>query len=140
MAQTRADLSDENTPIPSVSIEDLPHCPQCKEGLLRPGVVWFGEMLPLKTIGDVDEWIRNARVIDLMLVIGTSARVHPAAGYVERARAKGARVAVVNIDPADASGGLNSLRGVDWFFQGDAASVVPEMLKPVIGNIDEVMQ
>lgn len=130
-----ADLSDENTPMPSVHVDDLPHCPQCKVGLLRPGVVWFGEMLPEETISAVDDWIEQSEKIDLMLVIGTSARVNPAAGYVEEARAKGAKVAVINIDSADASGGVRQREDVGWFFQGDAATVVPEILKPVIGDM-----
>jgi len=48
-------------------------------GLLRPGVVWFGETLPEDTIEEVDSWIDQGK-IDLMLVIGTTATVYPAAG------------------------------------------------------------
>ena len=48
-------------------------------GLLRPGVVWFGEPLPENTLQEIDAWIDQAKV-DLMLVIGTTARVYPAAG------------------------------------------------------------
>ena len=65
-----------------------------------------------------------------MLVIGTSSVVYPAAGYTEDARQKGARVAVINMDPNDAKG----LQKGDWFFQGDAAEIVPELLKGVIGE------
>lgn len=130
------DISDDNIPLPLVNIRELPHCPKCKDGLLRPGVVWFGEMLPAGTISAVDRWIRESKTIDLMLVIGTSAKVYPAAGYVDRARAKGARVAVINIDPADASAGLDGLRKVDWFFCGDAGVVVPQILEAVIGETD----
>ncbi len=119
------------TPVP---IQDLPHCPQCGDGLLRPGVVWFGEMLPERTIDAIDEWIEESPTIDLMLVIGTGAKVYPAAGYVEEARAKGARVAVVNLDPADAAAGLDGLRPEDWFFRGDAGTVVPEILAAVIDD------
>jgi len=53
-----------------------PRCVACG-GPLRPGVVWFGESLP------VDEFTaagRAARAADLVLVIGTSGLVHPAAG------------------------------------------------------------
>lgn len=32
-----ADISDENVPIPELHVRDLPHCPECKDGLLRPG-------------------------------------------------------------------------------------------------------
>jgi len=129
------DISDERVHLPNLSARDLPHCPKCKEGLLRPGVVWFGEMLPEKVISTVDDWIADSKKIDLIMVIGTSAKVYPAAGYVDRARAKGARVAVVNMDRSDAP--ASGLRRGDWFFQGDAAEIVPEMLKPVVGEIPQ---
>ncbi len=128
------DISDDRVEIPQIPIEDLPHCPKCGEGLLRPGVVWFGESLPEKTMMAVDEWMWRPEKIDLILVIGTSASVYPAAGYIDKARAKGARVAVINADKADTPGGENGLAKGDWFFQGDAGSVVPEILKTVIGD------
>jgi NAD+-dependent protein deacetylase sirtuin 5 len=127
-----ADISDINVPIPKISPEELPHCPQCQKGLLRPGVVWFGESLPEDVIDSIDEWISSAHKIDLMLVIGTSSQVYPAAGYTEIARGKGARVAVINMDAEDAFG----LRHGDWFFGGDAGEIVPEILKSVIGEIE----
>lgn len=75
----------------------------------------------------------NEGKIDLMLVIGTSSRVWPAAGYAEQARAKGARVAVVNMDPNDM--GKGTFTSKDWFFQGDAGVIVPEILKSVTGEV-----
>ena len=129
------DISDESIPIPQIDIKDLPHCPKCKTGLLRPGVVWFGEMLPGDTLSAIDDFVSESKKIDLILVIGTSAKVYPAAGYVNVARAKGARVAVVNIDKADARGGTNGLVKGDWFFEGDAGVIVPEILKPVVGSV-----
>ena len=130
------DISDDRIEIPELNTEDLPQCPKCRKGLLRPGVVWFGEMLPGKVIDDIDTFLKQSRKIDLILVVGTSAKVYPAAGYIEKARAKGARVAVVNMDKADTgSGGLK--RG-DWFFEGDAAVLLPELLKSEIGNISNM--
>ncbi|KAL6238804.1 hypothetical protein BDW75DRAFT_188298 [Aspergillus navahoensis] len=129
---TELDISDARIPLHPISPGDLPHCPECKEGLLRPGVVWFGESLPVHTLDSVDNWMNEGK-IDLMLVIGTSSRVWPAAGYAEQARAKGARVAVVNMDPNDM--GKGRFTSKDWFFQGDAGVIVPEILKSVIGEI-----
>lgn len=126
------DISDESVPLPALSRDVLPHCPSCKDGLLRPGVVWFGESLPMGTINNVSQWLGSGDV-DLMLVIGTSAQVYPAAGYIDRARAKGARVAVVNMDWNDV--GASGLNKGDWFFHGDAGVIVPEILKGVIGEI-----
>lgn len=134
-AAKELDISDEQVHLPAVPLQDLPHCPNCKEGLLRPGVVWFGEMLPQEVLSAVNEFIKESKKIDLCLVIGTSAKVYPAAGYVGTARAKGARVAVINMEVTDAAAA--GLVEGDWFFQGDAAVIVPEILKPVIGEIAE---
>ncbi|KAK2761638.1 hypothetical protein FQN54_001466 [Arachnomyces sp. PD_36] len=127
------DISDPNIPMPYIPVESLPHCPQCKTGLLRPGVVWFGEPLPEKTISTIENWIDSSDKIDLILVIGTSAQVYPAAGYIDEAREKGAKVAVVNMDKDAPSG--RSGKEPEWFFQGDAGEIVPEILKSVIGEI-----
>jgi NAD-dependent deacetylase sirtuin 5 len=126
------DIADENVDLPELAIKDLPHCPECKTGLLRPGVVWFGEMLPSKVIRQVDDFI-EANEIDLIMVIGTSASVYPAAGYVDSARYKGAKVAVINTDPNDEP--RSGMMKGDWFFVGDAAQILPELFKPVIGDI-----
>ncbi len=55
-----------------------PHCANCG-ALLRPGVVWFGEALPEEAVARAVGAIHNA---DLLLVIGTSGVVYPAAGFV----------------------------------------------------------
>lgn len=129
------DISDENVALPELDYTHLPKCPTCKKGLLRPGVVWFGERLPIDVMDDIDNWLIEGR-IDLIMVIGTSAKVYPAAGYVDTARALGARVAVINMDPNDvpASGMYNG----DWFFEGDAAQIMPQILKSVIGDLGEM--
>ena len=107
--------------------------------MLRPGVVWFGEALPRDVLEDVDAFMSKPEKIDLILVIGTSAKVYPAAGYVDAARMKGARVAIINMDKNDIPAG--GLYDGDWFFQGDAAQIMPEILKNVIGEVkmDEVV-
>lgn len=128
------DISDASVDLPELMEKDLPHCPKCKKGLLRPGVVWFGESLPRSVLSTVDEFIAGGK-IDLIMVIGTSAKVYPAAGYVDEAKKKGARVAVINMEEGDAP--ASGLRKGDWFFKGDAAQVVPEILKSVIGETPE---
>jgi NAD-dependent deacetylase sirtuin 5 len=134
LAARELDISDINVDIPELDYSHLPQCPECKRGLLRPGVVWFGEQLPKDVMEDVDAFISAEGGIDLIMVIGTSAKVYPAAGYVDHARMKGARVAIINMDPNDVPAG--GLYDGDWFFQGDAAQIVPELLKSVIGEID----
>lgn len=58
-------------------------------------------MLPKDVLKDIDDWMTESEKIDLIMVIGTSSKVYPAAGFVDSARAKGARVAVINMDSND---------------------------------------
>lgn len=133
---TDLDISDANIDLPELDTAHLPHCPTCKTGLLRPGVVWFGERLPADVLNDIDSWMEESEKIDLIMVIGTSAQVYPAAGYVDDARAKGARVAVVNMDGNDIPN--SGIHKGDWFFVGDAAKIVPELFRGVIGEITDM--
>ncbi|TAQ89358.1 hypothetical protein B7494_g2358 [Chlorociboria aeruginascens] len=127
---------DPNKSTTSIPISELPHCPSCQTGLLRPGVVWFGEPLPEDTLDEIDEWIFKDK-IDIVLVIGTTATVYPAASYVNVARAQGARVVVVNMDVEDL-GATGSLGARDFLFQGDAAELLPKLFENVIGDISEL--
>jgi NAD-dependent deacetylase len=69
-----------------------PSCARCGN-LLRPGVVWFGEMLPAEAIDAAE---RAARSCDVALIVGTSGAVWPAAGLAAAARRGGAFVAIIN--------------------------------------------
>jgi NAD-dependent deacetylase len=69
-----------------------PRCAHCGN-LLRPAVVWFGEMLPAAAIGAAE---RAAQHCDVALIVGTSGAVWPAAGLAMLARRSGAHVAIVN--------------------------------------------
>lgn len=127
-------LLDPNVPTPVINTSELPQCPDCrrrgKAALLRPGVVWFGEALPELAFMEADNWVRRQKV-DIMLVIGTSAAVYPAAGFTSKARKQGAVVAVINPDPTTCSG----LGKDDFFFQGDAAEFLPKMFADIIGDL-----
>ncbi|KAI4250255.1 MAG: hypothetical protein LQ352_005409 [Teloschistes flavicans] len=126
------DISDARFSIASIPIASLPHCPECAS-LLRPAIVWFGEQTPITSRERIHSWLDQGSV-DLMLVVGTSATVWPAAIYIHSARLKGARIAVFNTeDPEiDVDDESQRLREQDWFFKGDAAAVVPDMLKEVV--------
>ena len=69
-----------------------PHCMNCG-GLVRPSVVWFGEMLPNRVL---DRAWREAERCDLILVVGTSGVVYPAAQLPFVARHAGGRVIEIN--------------------------------------------
>jgi NAD-dependent deacetylase len=72
-----------------------PSCDTCG-GLLRPGVVWFGESLDPKVLEAARQALQRAQV---MLVAGTSAVVQPAASFALWARECGAKLAEINPDP-----------------------------------------
>lgn len=74
---------------------ELPRCVACG-GLARPGVVWFGEMLPPDAMQRASQAARSA---DLFLVIGTSSIVEPAASLAHVARQYGATVVEINLEP-----------------------------------------
>ena len=86
--------SECSTPTASATDPDLPYCPSCS-GLVRPGVVWFGEALPT---GPWDAAVAAVEDCDLVVVVGTSGVVYPAAGLPSIARAAG--VPTIEINPA----------------------------------------
>ena len=67
-------------------------------GLVRPDIVWFGEM-PYE-MERIDEAIMDA---DLFVSIGTSGAVYPAAGFVQTAKYCGARTLEINLEPSQGS-------------------------------------
>lgn len=72
--------------------EDLPRCQRC-EGICRPDIVWFGEMLPP---GPLEESLLAAGTCDLMLIIGTSGEVSGGYGFTELAARAGAHIIEIN--------------------------------------------
>ncbi|WP_374274679.1 NAD-dependent deacylase [Brevundimonas sp.] len=69
--------------------------PHAAYGLLRPHIVWFGE-LPL----EMDTIEAALGRCDLFVSIGTSGAVWPAAGFVQQARRAGARTVELNLEPS----------------------------------------
>ncbi|PSK41252.1 hypothetical protein C7M61_000928 [Candidozyma pseudohaemuli] len=112
-------------PTKELLTEELPLCPVCGT-LMRPGVVWFGESLPLRALDGIDNFLESGPV-DLILVIGTSGTVYPANGYVERVRQLGGKVAIFNTDIEEEV--LAGQVEDTWGFQGDAAETLPQMLQ-----------
>lgn len=77
--------------------EDAPPlCPHCQQAYLRPDVVWFNEMLPSHAVSRAQQVSIEA---DVMLVIGTSGVVQPAASLPFIAASRGATV--LEINPAE---------------------------------------
>ncbi|MGE5275816.1 MAG: SIR2 family NAD-dependent protein deacylase [Acidobacteriota bacterium] len=90
--------SDERMPFPEMP----PRCPHCG-GLLRPGVVWFGEAI------DPEVFRRSLAALDcdVCLLVGTSSVVYPAAGFFAEARRRGAFTAEINPEATGASDGVD---------------------------------
>ena len=71
-------------------------CPRCgTTGMVRPDIVWFGE-IPYE-MERIDEALRSC---DLLVSIGTSGAVYPAAGFVQTARYCGAETLEMNLEPS----------------------------------------
>ncbi len=99
---------------------ELPRC-ECG-GLLRPHVVWFGEMLPQDILNKA---LRVSEFSDLFLSIGTSAVVQPAASLPLIAKRNGSFVIEINKEPTVISD------KVDLFLQGESGEVLPDLVKRV---------
>ena len=105
------------------AFDDLP--PRCECGaLLRPDVVWFGELLPP---GAFERAARAVRAADLLLVIGTSGVVFPAAGLVSFHSGLS-----IEINPQ-----LSALSSSCTFaIAAGAAEATPPIVEAVIGRTD----
>jgi NAD-dependent deacetylase len=108
---TRADLAAQ-TSVP-------PLCPHCG-ALLRPDVVWFGEMLPPDAISRAFDLCQSC---DAMLVVGTSGEVEPAASLPAYAAHSGAPVIDVNLERDQTA------RWADIFLQGPGGVILPRLVK-----------
>ena len=113
---TQCGRVDENRDVP---IELLPSCRQCR-GLARPHIVWFGESLAAE---DLEQSSAALRSCEVLLVIGTSGVVYPAAAFASVAKAAGAFVVEVNLDPTPNSD------LVDAALQGRAKDLVPQLVE-----------
>jgi len=98
--------------------ESPPICPSCGAPL-RPDVVWFGEMLPL---GALEAASMAARGADLLLSVGTSNLVYPAAGLPIEALDNGATV--VEINPSETP----LTPHADYALRGQAGDVLPRLI------------
>jgi NAD-dependent deacetylase len=99
--------------------ESPPVCPSCSAPL-RPGVVWFGEMLPPGALESASEASRGS---DVFLSVGTSSLVYPAAALPSTALENGATL--VEINPGETP--LTSR--VDYVLRGPAGDILPRLIR-----------
>ena len=96
-----------------------PRCDRCQQRL-RPGVVWFGEMLPDGAMEKAAKW---AHECDVFLVIGTSATVYPAAGLAMTAKNAGGIVIEINLEETPATD------VADLSIFGPSGQIIPRLVQ-----------
>jgi NAD-dependent protein deacetylase/lipoamidase len=99
-------------------LREAPRCTRCG-AFLRPDVVWFQETLPDAALARAEH---AARDCDVLLVVGTSAEVYPAAMLPAYARHHGAAVVEINPNPTRLSD------RVDFVLRGPSGLVLPALV------------
>lgn len=99
--------------------KEPPRCNHCG-GLLRPDVVWFGEMLPESVF---ERALSAARRCDVFLCLGTSAVVYPAASLPFEALEQGAYVVEINQEYTDLSSRVQET------ILGKAGIIMPQLIQ-----------
>jgi len=126
LAPALQNISEANFEQADIPVDQLPKCGgkdwngsnrfgKCG-GLLRPGVVWFGEVPDgLGMISKELNWT------DVLIVVGTSSLVQPAAGFAKAVSERGGKVAVFNLEAP------NEDHKIDFLFLGPCEVTVPEL-------------
>ena len=106
-----------------IHVEDTPPtCAKCT-AVLKPMVVFFGEMIPQDAL---HESMNLAGIADAVMVIGTSAQVYPAADIPYIAKHNGASVIEMNLEETNLTHSIT-----DIFIQGNLKTTLPDLLKYV---------
>jgi len=108
-----------------LDVEMPPRCRMCGGTFLKPTVVLFGEPMPVPA---VQEAFALAGKADIMIVVGSSLVVHPAADIPVAALRSGARLIIVNAEPTP----LDSLAEV--VILGRSGEVLPEIVTLLDGS------
>ena len=99
-----------------------PSCPSCGGQFLKPTVVLFGEALP-------EAALREAQVLamaaDVVLIVGSSLQVYPAAGIPRLARQHGAQLCIINAEPTPYDDVAAAV------IHGKAGEVLPEVVRRI---------
>ena len=116
-------FEDRRVPLPT-----LPPTCNCG-GILRPGVVWFGESLPPDACAHIDDYLRHTR-IDVALVIGTEATFGYIGDWALRAKRLGALLVEINPNPTVLS------PSADVRLQGKAGEILAEVKRGLSLGLD----
>lgn len=105
-----------------IALKTLP--PRCDcGGVIRPDVVFFGEAIPYEALTKSNQEVRSCNV---MLVIGTSAEVQPAASLPDIAKSSGATIIEINIEATGFTGYTSN-----YFIKGKAGEVLPKIVDKI---------
>ncbi len=99
MRSVRCRDCEHRREMPVEPVAAVPTCPRCGAAM-RPDVVWFGEALPEAAYLPAVEAVAECSVL---LAVGTSATVYPAAGLIEWAIGSGGKVIELNLEPTPAT-------------------------------------
>jgi NAD-dependent deacetylase len=109
-------------PLDEISLETLPPYCLCG-GVFKPAGVFFGEPIPSHALSRSQEEVQSC---DLILVIGTSAVVYPAAAIPQIAKEAGARVIEINPERTDLTGWVS-----DFIIQERAGIAIPQIVAAI---------
>lgn len=112
------------TPAPEPMPTFPPPSPFAPGALLRPDVVWFGEVLPFEAFSRAEEASRRC---DVFLSVGTSSVVFPAAGLIRTAAAHGAYTVEINREETAVS------VWVDAILRGPSGHMLPRLVDAAFG-------
>lgn len=104
------------------SSSQVPRCNACR-GMVRPGVVWFGELLPQ------DQWDAAEKAsssADVFISVGTSGIVYPAASLPYIAKHHGAFIVEVNPEPTP----ITDI--ADKYLKGKSGEILPVLVEEIL--------
>jgi NAD-dependent deacetylase len=103
----------------SLVVYPFPICRRC-HAAMKPDVVFFGEQIPMEAISRANH---EAQACNIMMIIGTSGVVYPAADIPFMAASSGATIVEINVEPTPFTSSITN-----HFFEGSASSVLPDIL------------
>lgn len=98
-------------------------------GIFKPDVVLFGELIPQQALLRAEAYARTAEVV---IIVGTSAQVYPAAQLPFTAKENGAFIIECNLEATDFTHSIT-----DVFLQGKAGTTLPMLAEAVLGPSGE---
>jgi NAD-dependent deacetylase len=101
--------------------EEVPYCTKCK-GILKPATISFGQAMPEK---ETREAFRRASECELLIVLGSSLVVYPAASIPLEAVACGAKLGIINLTPTPYDG------YAEVVIRGRCGEVMKEVMRQV---------